>query len=74
MIKDLTEAKAFARQLKEHHQALIAGIEPTLKDYQQLRGSARTKMVESQIIYWKNAIAALKWSTKIAMAKAKIDE
>lgn len=64
----------FANELTEHNGKLIAGIEKSLATYKALPKDKKTVFVRGQIAYWQNAIAALKWSTRVARQKAKLNE
>lgn len=58
--------------IREHHEELIAGLEGSLEQYKKIPYTTQPEFIKGQIKYWKNAIAALKWSTRIAEQRAGV--
>jgi len=56
----------------EHQSELIKGMEGALEQYKNIRKADRPPFVEKQIHYWKSAIAALKWSNRLAAQRAGV--
>jgi hypothetical protein len=58
--------------IREHNEDLIRGLQGSLDQYRGIPKANRPAFVEGQIKYWRSAIAALKWSTKLAAQRAGI--
>lgn len=60
------------KAIREHNDELIVGLNGSLEQYRGTPKADRPAFVSGQMRYWKDAIAALTWSNRLAAQRAGV--